>query len=68
MYSFVIKIAIDVNRAVEIVDTLQMLGFINDNVDVAFVHPDPSKISVIINSNLFFLKICTSSHNNHYQF
>ena len=30
MYSFVSKIAVEVNRAEELVDTMPMLGFINN--------------------------------------
>ena len=48
MYSILIKIAIDVNKAVELVNTITMLGFIIDIVDVEIAEPDPIKISVII--------------------
>ena len=34
MFSFVIKIAKDVNKAVYLVNTIPMLGFINDIVEV----------------------------------
>ena len=54
-----IRIAIDVNKAVELVITIPMLGLINDIVEVPKADPDPHKISVIIN-NTFFLF--------HYQF
>ena len=54
IYSFVIKIAIDVNKAVEEVNTIPMLGFINDIVEVPIADPDPIKISVTIN-RIFFL-------------
>ena len=49
-----IKIARDVNKAVEVVITIPMLGFINDIVDVKIADPPPIKISPIIN-NIFFL-------------
>ena len=49
-----IKIARDVNKAVEEVSTIPMLGNINDIVDVEIADPDPIKISVIINE-IFFL-------------
>ena len=48
-----IKIAREVNKAVEEINTIPMLGFINDIVDVEIADPDPIKISVIIN-NIFF--------------
>ena len=54
MYSFVIKTAIEVNRA-ELDDiTTVMLGLIPDKVKVVNVEADPIKISVII-KNTFFL-------------
>ena len=54
MYSFVIKTAIEVNRA-ELDDiTTVMLGLIPDKVEVVNVEADPIKISVII-KNTFFL-------------
>ena len=48
------KIARDVNKAVEEVNTIPMDGFINDIVDVDIADPDPTKISVIINNTFFF--------------
>ena len=58
MYSFVIKIAIDDNKAVELVNTLPMLGFIKDIAEVIIADPDPNKISVTINNTLkIFFKI-----------
>ena len=56
MYSLVIKIAIDINKPEELLNTIPMLGFINDIVEVVIADPDPNKISVIIN-NIFFLLI-----------
>ena len=43
-----IEIARDVSKAVELVNTIPMLGFINDIVEVVIAEPDPNKISVII--------------------
>ena len=54
MYSFVIIIAIEVNKAEELVYTIPMLGFISDIVEVPIAKPDPINIYVIIN-NTFFL-------------
>ena len=53
MYSFVIKIAIDVNKAVELVNTLPIVGFINDIVEVVIVDPDPNYIPVIYKSTFY---------------
>ena len=53
IYSFVINIARDVNKAVEEVNTIPMLGFIEDIVDVEIADPDPIRISVIINITFF---------------
>ena len=44
MYSFVTKTALDVKRAVLLVNTIPMLGFINDIVELVIVDPDPIKI------------------------
>ena len=49
-----IRIAILVNEAEELVITIPMLGFIIDIVVVLTADPDPIEISVIIN-NIFFL-------------
>ena len=49
-----IKIAKDVNKAVELVNTIPVLGLTNDIVEVLIADPDPIKISVIFN-NTFFL-------------
>ena len=51
-----INIARDVNKAVEEVSNIPMLGFINDIVDFEIADPDPIRISVII-INIFFLFI-----------
>ena len=57
MYSFVIKIAIDVNKAVELVNTIPIVGFINDIVEVVIVDPDPNYIPVIYENNFFLFKL-----------
>ena len=49
-----IKIARDVNKAVEEVNTIPMLGFNKDIVEVPIADPEPTNISVIINK-IFFL-------------
>ena len=48
-----IKIATDVNKALEEVNTIPMLGFIIDIVDVEIADPDPIKISETI-KRIFF--------------
>ena len=62
MYSFVIKLAKDVRRAVELVNTIPMLVLINDIVEVVLVDPDPNKVSVTINNTFFFFRIYVSSY------
>ena len=42
MYSLVIKVAILVNKAVEEINTIPMLGLINDIVEVLIADPDPT--------------------------
>ena len=51
-----VKIAKDVNRAVEEVKTIPMLGFMSDIVDVPIADGDPIKISVI-NNNTFLVTL-----------
>ena len=63
-----INIARDVNEAVEEVNTIPMLGFINDIVDVEIADPDPIKISVIFNNTFFLFKLLYFFYNIHYQF
>ena len=48
MYSFVIKIAMDVRRAAELAKTMPILGLIIDNVEVVIAEPDPKNNSVIM--------------------
>ena len=57
MCSLVIKIARDVNKDVELVITIPMLGFINDIVEVPIANPDPIRISVINKKSFFLLKL-----------
>ena len=52
-----IKKAREVNKAVEEGNTIPMLGFINDIVDVEIADPDAINISVIINNTFFFFKL-----------
>ena len=52
-----IKTARDVDRAVEEVNTIPMLGFMNDIVDVEIALPDPIKTSVTINNTFFLFKL-----------
>ena len=52
-YSFVTKIAILVNRAVELVSIIPTHGLINDKVLDGFAEPQPMKISVILNNTFF---------------
>ena len=63
-----IKIAQLVNKAVEEVNTIPMLGLINDIVEVLIADPDPIKISVITRRISIYLNFYTSSYNIHYQF
>ena len=68
MYSFVIKIAIDLVRA-ELLDFgTPILRLTKDNVEDTIVDEDPIKISER-NENIFFvLKELFFFSNNHYQF
>ena len=47
---------IDFARAVELVNTIPMLGFTNDIVEVPKADPDPIKVSVIIKNTFFFFE------------
>ena len=68
MYSFVIKIAIDLKKAVELVNTIPILGFLNGHVEVVIADPDPKNISVISNNTFFYLFFYIFSYKFHYQF
>ena len=57
MYSFVIKIAILVNKAVLLETIIPAPGLINPNVEVLIGDLDPIKLSIIINSIFFLFKI-----------
>ena len=48
-----IKIATDVNKDVEEVNTIPTLGFIKNIAETDIADPDPIKNSVIINNNFF---------------
>ena len=63
-----ISIARDVNKAVEEVNTIPMLGSINDIVLVEIALPDPISISDTNNNTFFNLNFSISFFNNHYQF
>ena len=67
MYCFVIKIAILVNKAEELVNTIPMLGVNNDIVDVERADPDPINLSVINNITFFLFKDYIYSYNIHCQ-
>ena len=68
MYSFVIKIAILVNKAVLDQIILPAPGLINPIVELPFADPDPIKFSVIINNIFFSFKFSYLLYNNPYQF
>ena len=57
MFSLVIKTATDVNKAVELLDTIPILGLIIDIMEVLIADPEQTIISVIINNILFKFKI-----------
>ena len=54
MYSFVIRVAIDINKAVELINTIPMLGLNNDFVETFFLDPDPNKKTYVIFFNVTF--------------
>ena len=57
MYSFVMRIARDVIKMVELVIITPILGFSNDIVEVPIADPDPAKISVTIKRIFFLFKL-----------
>ena len=57
MYSFVIKIAIDVNKAVLDEIILPAPGLIKPIADELTVEAPPTRISVIINNTFFLFKL-----------
>ena len=57
-----------VNKAVEEVNTIPILGFNIDSVEVPNTDPDPTKISVIINNTFFYLRIYISFYKILYHF
>ena len=54
MSSFVTKMAMDLRRAVELVNITRMLGLFNDIVEVLMADLDPNDSSVIINNTFIF--------------
>ena len=68
MYSFVIKIAIEIVRAVEFDITIPTPGFNIHNELELVVEADPNHTSVIFNITSSFLMINFSSYNIHCQF
>ena len=67
MYSFVIVIAIDVNRAVLLEKIIPAPGLFKLIAEVPIADPDPTSISVI-NKFSFYLNFYIFSYNIHYQF
>ena len=51
-----IKIVILVNKTVEEVNTIPILGFSNDIVEVPIADPDATNTSVIFNDTFFLFK------------
>ena len=47
------KVAIDVKRAVPLVNTIPMLGLNIDSVEAVIVDPDPEKSSITTNNTFF---------------
>ena len=57
MYSLVIRIAIDLNKAVELINTMPMPRFINDIVEMVIADPDPNNFSMIIHNTFFLFEL-----------
>ena len=55
MYSFVIKIAVDANRAMELDNVKPAIGFKIGNVLEIILEADPIRISLINNNTFFYL-------------
>ena len=68
IYSFVIKIAILVNKAVLGEITIQAPGLIRPIVELRIVEALPTNISVINNNSLFYSNFYISSDKVHYHF
>ena len=68
IYSFVIKKARDVNKAVELLIIRPMPGFINDIVCVEIADPGPIKVSVKFNNIFFLFKFSYFFCKIHHQF
>ena len=56
MCSFVIKIAIEVNKAEQLAMGIPIDGLISEKVLDVIADPDPMRISVIINKTFFLFK------------
>ena len=57
MYSFLIKIAIDAKRPVELVNTISSLGLTNENEEAVTAEPDPNNVSLISINTFFSFKL-----------
>ena len=57
----------DVRRAVELVNTMPILGLIIDIVELVIADLNPNNISVMINKTFFYSVFYISSYNIHYQ-
>ena len=55
MSSSVINITKLVIGAIEEFNTIAMLGFPNEIMEVVIVGPNPNKVSVIVNNTFFFI-------------
>ena len=54
MYSFVIKIATEVKKAVEGVNTIPTLGFIKNTAEIDIADTDSNKVLVIVTNTFFY--------------
>ena len=68
MYSFVFEIAILVKKAVELINTIPILGLIKNMVELPFADPNPIKISVVIDNTFLSFKFFYIYFNILYQF
>ena len=57
LYSFVVKIANEVNKAEQLAMKIPTDGLIDEKVLDVTADPDPIKISVIINKTFFLFKL-----------
>ena len=63
-----IKVAMEVNKAVEEVNTIPALGLFIEIALALLADPDPTNISVINNTTFFLIKDSKFFYNTHYQF